>query len=322
MSIEPFSPWAEGKEGESLLERQLSELFGAVPEPKPLTEVSRQRVALRLRRPAPRSTRLMLVRLVAIGVVIGVTGAAAAQWAVVHWFNPQRELVARPAPARTTAPQLLPQPSLPRGTPAPAAAAAPEAEPAPADAPVLAPAPVAAFPIGSATGSSRLGQEATSLSAALSALKAGGKENASRALQAIEQHLQKFPRGALELEARVARVDALLVLGRRQEARRELSALPIESVGRKNELRLIRAELRADDDCRAALNDFQVLVDQPLPSTLAERALFGRGACLLKLGNQAAADRDFDRYLERFPAGRFADQIRAQEPFPRRPQRY
>jgi TolA-binding protein len=178
---------------------------------------------------------------------------------------------------------------------------------------VLAPAPVAAFPAGSAAGSSRLGQEATSLSAALSALKAGGKENASRALPAIDQHLQKFPRGALELEARVARVDALLVLGRRQEARRELSALPIESVGRKNELRLIRAELRADDDCRAALNDFQVLVEQALPSALAERALFGRAACLLKLGNQAAADRDFSRYLERFPNGRFADQIRAQE---------
>lgn len=306
--VEPLSPWAEGKEDESPLDRQLSQLFVAVPEPKPLAEVSRQRVALRLRTRAPRRMRLMLVRLVAIGVVIGVAGAAAAQWAVVHWFNPQREVVARPATVSPPSPPLSPQPSLPRGTPAPA-----EAEPAPAEAPVLAPLPATAFPAAPASaGSSRLGQEATSLSAALSALKVGGKDNASRALRAIDEHLQKFPRGALELEARVARVDALLVLGRRQEARRELSALPLESVGRKNELRLIRAELRADDDCHAALSDFQVLVDQPLPSNLAERALFGRGACLLKLGNQAAADRDFDRYLERFPGGRFADQIRAQ----------
>jgi len=306
--VEPLLPWAEGKEDEAPLERQLSQLFIAVPEPKPLADGSRQRVALRLRVHAPRRMRLMLVQLVAIGVVIGVAGAAAAQWAVVHWLNVQREVVVRPVPASAPPPPLLPQPSLPRAPPV-------AAELAPAEAPPLTPPSTAAFPAALASaGSSRLGQEAASLSAALSALKVGGKGNASRALRAIDEHLQKFPRGALELEARVARVDALLVLGRRQEARRELSALPIESVGRKNELRLIRAELRADDDCRAASSDFQVLVDQPLPSNLAERALFGRGACLLKLGNQAAANRDFDRYLERFPSGRFADQIRARQP--------
>jgi hypothetical protein len=89
--------------------------------------------------------------------------------------------------------------------------------------------------------------------------------------------------------------------------------LPIENVGRKSELRLIRAELRADDDCRGALSDFQVLVDQSLPSAWAERALFGRGACLLKLGDKAGAERDFASYLQRFPSGRFAQQIRAQQ---------
>jgi hypothetical protein len=304
--VEPLSPWAEGKEHEPPLDRQLSRLFLAVPEPKPLAEVSRQRVALRLRTRAPRSMRLMLVRLVAVGVVIGIAGAAAAQWTVVHWFSAQTQFVARPAPASSP----VPQPSLPRSPPAPSVA-----EPVVTETPVLEPPAVAAFPATPASaGSSRLGQEAASLSAALSALKAGGKDNAGRALSAIDQHLGKFPGGALELEGRVARVDALLVLGRRQEARRELAALPIESVGRKHELRLIRAELRADDDCRAALNDFQVLVDQQLPPAWAERALFGRGACLLKLGNRAAAERDFGHYLERFPGGRFADQIRAQRP--------
>jgi regulator of sirC expression with transglutaminase-like and TPR domain len=103
-----------------------------------------------------------------------------------------------------------------------------------------------------------------------------------------------------------------LVLGRRDDARRELSTLPIERVGRKYELRLIRAELRADQDCSAALSDFQVLVEQALPAAFAERALFGRGACLLRLGDDAGAARDFARYLERFPNGRFAAQIRAQ----------
>ena len=310
-SDDPLLPWAEAAEDDTPLERQMSRLFAGVPSPQPLGDVARQRVALRLRRPTPRSTRLMLVRLVAVGVVIGVTGAAAAQWAAVHWFGLQHELltpherVVEPAPApaqpaKGRAPSSAPDPSL---------VVSAEASSLPASSaafPLAAPAPSAA-----STGS-RLGQEAASLEAALSALKAGGKGNASRALLELDQHLQRFPAGTLELEARVARVDALLLLGRRQEARRELSGLPIERVGRKNELRLIRAELRADDDCRAALGDFQVLVDQALPSAWAERALFGRGACLLKLGDQAAAHRDFDRYLERFPSGRFAPQIRAQ----------
>lgn len=311
-SDDPLLPWAESAEDDTPLERQLSRLFAGVPGPTPLGDVARQRAFVRLRTRASRGTRLMLVRLVAVGVVIGVSGAAAAQWAAVHWFGLQQELVTRPAPVVVAAPPVqapAAPPALRQGTPEPAPVAAPQ----PASEPVSSAAfPALALPVASV--SSRLGLEAASLEAALSALKAGGKANASRALQAIDQHLQKFPGGTLELEARVARVDALLVLGRRQEARRELSSLPIERVGRKNELRLIRAELRADDDCRGALSDFQVLVDQSLPSAWAERALFGRGACLLKLGDQAAADRDFDRYLERFPSGRFAAQIRAQRP--------
>jgi hypothetical protein len=306
--VEPLVPWAKRMRDEhdgSLLERQLSQLFGAVPEPVPLADFARQRVALRLRARSSRSVGRMLVRLIAVGVIIGMASAAAAQWAAVHWFGAQQEFVTRPTRVATTAPALVPQPSLPRKLPEPAALVVvpPTAEPAAS----------AAFPPVPAAQSSRLGMEAASLEAALSALKAGGKSNALRALQALEQHFRDFPRGALELEARVARVDALLVLGRRQEARRELSALPIENVGRKSELRLIRAELRADDDCRAALSDFQVLVDQALPSAWAERALFGRGACLLKLGDKAGAARDFDSYLQRFPGGRFAEQIRAQQ---------
>ncbi len=306
-TVDPLSPWAEGTEEDSPLDRRLSRLFAAVPRPTPLADHSRQRVALRLRTGASRGVGLMLVRLVAVGVVIGMAGAAAAQWAAVHWFGAQQELVIRRFRVVAAEPPLVPQPSLPKKP----------LEPVAVERPAVAPelAASAAFPAPAPSApSSRLGLEAASLEAALSALKAGGKANASRALLALEQHLREFAGGALELEARVARVDALLVLGRRQEARRELSALPIENVGRKSELRLIRAELRADDDCRAALSDFQVLVDQSLPAAWAERALFGRGACLLKLGDKADAERDFARYLERFPAGRFAPQIRAQQP--------
>jgi TolA-binding protein len=310
-SVDPLLPWAEAAEDDAPLERQMSRLFAGVPSPRSLGDVARQRVALRLRTGAPRSVRLMLLRLVAVGVVIGVTGAAAAQWTAVRWFGLQHQLAAPRERSVVPAPPAPPKAFEPTARPAPT-------EPAPAlPERVSEPASSAAFPSAappSPSASSRLGQEAASLEAALSALKSGGKGNASRALLELDRHLQKFPGGTLELEARVAHVDALLVLGRRQEARRELSSLPIERVGRKSELRLIRAELRADDDCRAALGDFQVLVDQSLPSAWAERALFGRGACLLKLGDSAAARRDFDRYLERFPNGRFAEQIRAQRP--------
>lgn len=311
-SVDPLLPWAEAAADDTPLERQMSRLFVGVPSPQPLGDVARQRVARRLRTGAPRSMRLMLVRLVAVGVVIGVTGAAAAQWAAVHWFGMQHELAAPHESSVVSAPPASPE-AVKRAAPLAVV------EPAPSPEPARAPASSAAFPTLApstppVSAGSRLGQEAASLEAALSALKAGGRGNASRALLELDQHLQRFPGGTLELEARVARVDALLVLGRRQEARRELSSLPIERVGRKSELRLIRAELRADDDCPAALSDFQVLVDQALPSAWAERALFGRGACLLRLGDQAAAYRDFDRYLERFPSGRFAEQIRAQRP--------
>jgi TolA-binding protein len=244
--------------------------------------------------------------LVAVGAVIGVTGAAAAQWASVHWFGAAQEPVTRNLHVVRDAAPLVPQPTLPRAPSEPAPVAEEPVAAVAQEAPASAAFPPAPAPVQS----SRLGLEAASLEAALKTLRGGGAE---RALAALDQHLQQFPGGALELEARVARVDALLTLGRRHEARRELSALPIDNVGRKNELRLIRAELRADDDCRAALSDFQVLVELPLPGAWAERALFGRGACLLKLGDQAGAQRDFERYLERFPNGRFAEQIRAQK---------
>jgi hypothetical protein len=303
--LEPLSPWADEPEGDTLLDRQLSHVFGAVPEPSALPEFSRQRLAVRLRKHRRRGAGLMLVRLVAVGAVIGVGSAAAAQWAATHWFSAQQQLVTPRARPIVSDPPLVPQPSLPRAPKAEPAAepAASEPEPRPSS---------AAFPPPASSQRSPLGREAASLEGALTALRGGGTARATQALRQLEQHLREFPHGTLELEARIARVDALLVLGRRNDARHELSTLPIESVGRKHELRLIRAELRADQDCSAALSDFQVLIEQASPAAFAERALFGRGACLLRLGDSAGAERDFARYLERFPNGRFAAQIRAQ----------
>jgi TolA-binding protein len=288
----------------------LAQLFSAVPEPKPASDIARQRVAVRLRQGSSRPTRLMMTRLIAVGGVVGMGGAAAAQWSAHRWLGVEqharepraRVVVEAPPPVRGPGPRVAP-------------VAAPqvevvEPEPEPVSGGTRSPSSVQ--PTAPAESSSRLGREAASLERALSALRAGGAARATQALADIDRHLREFPGGALELEARVARVDALLLLGQRQHAERELSHLPLDRVGRKRELRLIRAELRADRDCSAALADFQQLLSEPLPAAWDERALFGRGACLLRSGNQSGAERDFATYLERYPSGRFAAQIRAQ----------
>jgi hypothetical protein len=304
--VDPLAPWADGPEDDSPLDRQLSTVFRAVPEPGALPELSRQRVAARLRTRARRGPALMMIRLVALGAVIGVGSAAAAQWAGQHWLRAQQPLVT-PRPRAPTSDALVPQPLLPRAPRQTLPGPEPELEAPPPEARPSS----AAFPAPAPVQSSELGLEAASLERALTGLRGGGSERAARALPQLERHLQLFPNGALVLEARVARVDALLQLGRRADARRELSTLPIDRIGRKSELLLIRAELRADEDCHAALADFDALLAQPLSGPFAERARFGRGACLLRLGDKAGAERDFQLYLERYPNGRFAAQIRA-----------
>jgi hypothetical protein len=310
-SMATFEPWARspGKEPE---QRRLAQLFGAVPEPDALDEAARARVRRRLSSPARGRPSLVLLRLVAVGAVLGMVGAAAAQWAAQRLLVPRQPHVAeRPVPQVS----VVPQPVLPRGRatlPDGVADSIPHPETVPTSEEAPAPVPrgsAAASRVAAAPSSSRLGLEARSLEAALKLLRSG---NAALGLQALDRHVVEFQGGTLDLEAQVARVDALLLLGRRQDARRALNTLPLERVGRRQELRLIRAELTADHDCRRALDDFRTLSEQPLPTAWAERVLYGRGACLRKLGDEAGAARDFDLYLERFPSGRFAAQLRTE----------
>ncbi|RYZ04144.1 MAG: hypothetical protein EOO73_24985 [Myxococcales bacterium] len=297
-----FEPWARGA-GQTAEEQRLGRLFEAVAEPQALNDAARERVRRRLYARERRKRGLLLVRLVAVGVVIGIACAAAAQWAAQRALGPaSRHAHAGAATPRTLSPQPV-LPARPAMTATPPASTSSSVEPIERMRPRS---PAAAS--STLTQSSRLGLEASSLEGALKILRRGEGE---RALEALDRHLLAFPGGALELEARVARLDAELMLGHRQAARRTLALLPLDRVGRKQELRLIRAELTADDDCRLALTDFQALNEQTLPSAWAERALFGRGACLSKLGDHAGAERDFALYLERFPSGRFAAQLRA-----------
>lgn len=144
------------------------------------------------------------VRIFALGAALGVAGGATLL--ALHEASPVpvRSLqvdVAQPAEIRTepVSPELAIQ-----GKP-PTANVAPEAN-----------APSARRP------TDRLAAEVAVLARATSELHAG---RAASALQAIDEHQRKFPRGLLAEERRAARVQALCALGRRSEAQPELDRL-------------------------------------------------------------------------------------------------
>jgi hypothetical protein len=210
--------------------------------------------------------------------------------------------------------QATPQPVPPLETPppgppsdvAPAATSRPAAvprSPAPASVPRIA--PRASAP---ELGPSELAQETRLLRGALAELRQ--QHDGAAALATLNEYLQHFPKGTLLAEARRARVDALLLLGRSDEAQGALDRLELEPVGRGQELLLIRGELRARRDCADAIADFDVVVGHAAPPRLAERALFGRAVCRQHEGQRSAARADALAYLERFPAGRFAESAR------------
>jgi hypothetical protein len=119
-----------------------------------------------------------------------------------------------------------------------------------------------------------------------------------------------FPHGVLSLEARVLRIDALLALGKRSEALALLDTMPLDRVGRGVELRLVRAELRASGDCGSALPDFDRVLAGGSAASVEERALRGRSLCRASLGDTAGARGDAERYLAKYPTGRFVSELR------------
>jgi hypothetical protein len=205
--------------------------------------------------------------------------------------------------AREPAPSAPAEDSTVAASPAAASPVAPPPEPAPIAAPasVAAAAPVAAAP-------STLASETPLLGAALTHLRQ--QRDAPGALAALDAYDARFPRGTLRREADGARVDALLLLGREGDALVVLRRLSLEPRGRDQELRVIRGELTAPSSCTAAVDDFERVLAEAPPAALAERALHGRATCRARLGDDAAAARDFREYLRRFPEGPFAGEAR------------
>jgi tetratricopeptide (TPR) repeat protein len=161
---------------------------------------------------------------------------------------------------------------------------------------------VEAAPARAPSGS--LAEETRLLARALTSLRRD--RDGAAALAVLDRYRSTFPVGLLRPEAARARVDALFLLGRRDEAAAALDALTLEPRGRDLELLLVRAELRGQQDCSAAVADFDRILNAVTSGVLAERALYGLAVCRAQQGDRLGAERAFQDYLRRFPTGRFA----------------
>ena len=311
--VEAPRPWVDDTSNSA--EGRLGELFRSVAEPKPLSAATLAQIHTQFDRPRMRSPMQRRFREASLAFVMLLAGSslAIAGWGVTDWWRgrvrpatPQSSTI-RVGSSRDAKVRPSRQHSLPAVTaevPNELDAGVPESTPqTPATS-----APSAA-PLASAKASA-LAAESAALEGVL--VKLRRERNPQDALMLLDQSDALFSHGSLALEARVARVDALLALGRKREALTILERLPFAQIGRGGELRVVRAELRAGSDCALALADFDALTAQALSPPLAERALYGRAACELQVGDRTHAESDLKQYLARFPQGRFNTSARSE----------
>lgn len=147
----------------------------------------------------------------------------------------------------------------------------------------------------------------TVLREALEQLRGG--HNPGAAVGLIDAHRAELASGSLAAEGDLVRLEALLALGRRDQAAHLLDALDLPP-GRRD-LHLLRGEFRAGQGrCPDALVDFQAARRLQVADEVDERAVHGLAACLSKLGERAQARATLEAYLGRYPAGAFADEAR------------
>ncbi len=169
---------------------------------------------------------------------------------------------------------------------------------------------VGAAPHARTTVASRdLAEEARLLGLALQQLHRDHDARAS--LKTLDEHAARFSGTTLKPEADLTRVEALLALDRRGDALVVLDGMWLTATSRGRSLAVVRGELRAGAQrCPEAIPDFSQVLDVSPADTLAEKALHGRIACLISIGENGAARADAQTYLERFPSGRFASEVR------------
>ena len=150
--------------------------------------------------------------------------------------------------------------------------------------------------------------EAEDLAGALRLLRSDG--DARAALARLDDYQQRHPTGALAREAALARVEALLALGRDTAALEILDGLALDGAEVDRRVTLARAELRAAAGrCAAAAADFARARGSDGADDIAARALYGEGVCHLRTGDRAAARAAFETYRRRFPNGPRRDDV-------------
>ena len=219
---------------------------------------------------------------------------------------PRRHLGTHREAPPPTAPDVLPDPELapepprpPPPLPSPLKIARSSA-PAPDLRPLTEPPPA---PVADAPDEARL------VARAFRHLRSEG--DAVAALAALDERDRQYGAGALGTEAALARAEALLLLGRTDEALPILVALRDPRTGLTPDVRVARAELLARARrCAEAVADFDALLAPSAPRATRERALYGRASCRLQLEHADGAQVDLGQYLKEYPQGRFAPAVR------------
>jgi hypothetical protein len=217
--------------------------------------------------------------------------------------------MARPVEPAVSMAHEAPVPLVPSEAPEPLAESEPAGAPVPS-VPSLpsravaaaAPPPNARRMLGSLAVPSGEPSEAAALAEAFRQLQPGG--DASAALRFLDAYARQFPEGTLGDEARIARADALITLGRRMEALRLLEEIEASGSTPTRQVRITRAELLVEvGRCASAMRDFDVVLSGTRRDGVAGRALYGRASCSLRAGDTAGARADLRRYVADFPDG-------------------
>jgi hypothetical protein len=210
-----------------------------------------------------------------------------------------------PASAQVQPVRPSPSASGPAATAAPVALFVPVVEaavPAPAT-----PAAVVAKPLAAAALAPRaLPSDQALFGQAMRKLRVDSDPSA--ALLALQEHARAYPRSSLVGERGALEVEALLALHRNREALARLDTMALDELPRSGERFVVRGELRAAARrwLEASADFDRALAGVSGSPAWHERALWGRGAARLRCGEREAGMADLERYLDKYPTGRFA----------------